>query len=193
MPTLYHYSALINLPAILREGLRLGEIAGQFDPGAQAVSLTTQTDPVGMQLWGMEVPNKTAVRFACAIPDGDARLEATRKAWKRLRVPKGFFKFLDPAAQSRLWYFYHGVIAAERFVVQLRGRGGYVDATAEALAALAEEEAKFQMVSPPGRPWVLEVSANDPAYADYWYFTDEYPADRLGLVRPARSLATRAA
>jgi hypothetical protein len=62
MPLLYHYSPLLHLEAILREGLRLGEIAGDPDPSAQAVSLTTQADPVGMHLWGQEIPFETAFR-----------------------------------------------------------------------------------------------------------------------------------
>jgi hypothetical protein len=89
------------------------------------------------------------------------------------------------------------VIPAGRFAVQLRGRGGYVEATAEALArvlpALEAEEARYVRVSPPGMPWKLDLRVRDAEYRDHWLVTDPYPADRFGLVGPAGPPAARAA
>ena len=70
MSILYHYSPLIHLPLILREGLTTGEIAQPTlldRKVAKAVSLTSQTDHERLFFWGgtTSLAFKTAVRFVC--------------------------------------------------------------------------------------------------------------------------------
>src|SRR2546421_122897 len=99
MPVLHHYSPLLHLPAILRDGLARGEIVrpGQRFEAEIVVSLTSQLDPERVHCWGSAAnPLKTTVRYVCRLPDGDQRLEPYRQAWQRLAVPKLWREHLDP-------------------------------------------------------------------------------------------------
>jgi hypothetical protein len=186
VPALYHYTGLLHLAEILREGLWRGEIARSDDPTQQAISLTAQTNPDSLFCWGREpCPEKTSVRFVCAIPGGDDKLEPARKVWDRLRVWKQFKDVLAPFGQVKWWYFYHGLIPLDRLAVQFRGRAGYVDVSAEAMARVvpivAAEREKYATYTPPDEPWALDVRTKDPAYKDLWLLDDVFAAERFGL------------
>lgn len=185
MPTLYHYSPLLHLPPILRDGLTLGEIA-QPNPfrREQAISLTTQPDPDRIVCWGVSEPIKTAVRYACNLPDGDERLEATRNAWKRLNIPKAFQDKLDPQRQAKWWSFWHGTIPVEWFTVELRGKGGYVMLTdtdrERVLYEVSAVREKFEFVVPPDEPHALDARLKDGSdKSPLWLLVEVYPADRF--------------
>lgn len=186
MPVLYHYSPLLHLPSIMQGGLCRGEIVHP-NPTVQrqAVSLTTQTDPERLACWGERTPleMKTAVRYVCRLDDGDPRLEPARQTWKRLGVPPKFMRVIDPLGQSKWWSFYHGVIGPERFTVQLRSGGGYVEPTADQLAAVvravADERGHYESVPHPEYPSVISYAPKDPDASDYWLLEEVFPADRF--------------
>jgi hypothetical protein len=187
MPTLYHYSPLFHLAQIMSEGLWRGEVATDDTSTRQAVSLTTQTDPDSLRCWGggESLAEKTAVRYACRIADDDGKLEPARKTWERLHVWKRLKDSLAPFGQAKWWYFYHGVITVEHLAVQFRGRGGYVDVSAEAMARIlplvAAEREKYETWVPPEAPWSLCIGLKDPDYKDTWLADETFPAERFGL------------
>lgn len=186
MPVLYHYSPLMHLPGIMAGGLFRGEIV-HTDPTVcrQAVSLTTQTDPERLACWGERTPlaMKTAVRYVCRIDDGDPLLEPSRQTWKRLGVPPSLMRAIDPLGQSKWWSFYHGIITPERFTVQLRSGNGYVEPTAEQLAAVLQavsiERDHYESVPHPEYPSVIYYAPKDPNATDYWLLEEVFPADRF--------------
>ncbi|WP_148087658.1 hypothetical protein [Gemmata obscuriglobus] len=148
-----------------------------------AVSLTTQTDPDTLLCWSTRLPVKTAVRYACRIPDGDVRLEPALAAWKRLGVPaKTIRNGLNPAGQAKWWSFFHGVIPPDCFTVELWGRAGYVPLTSpdKVISEVAAARAKFVFSVPPDMPWALAAERRDEgdASAD-WLMSETHPADRF--------------
>ncbi len=189
MSILYHYSCLLHLPPILRDGLTIGEIAQpelRHRKIANAVSLTSQTDHDRLFFWGgtTSIPFKTAVRYVCNIPEGDSNLELARSVWKRLNVSSKVVKKLDSTGQSKWWYFYHGVIPPERFTVELWGRHGFVPATSDQLSRIVTEvdsvRDKFEFIVPPNEPWVLDLRLKDPSdKSPLWVLKEACPADRF--------------
>jgi hypothetical protein len=182
--TLYHYSPLIHLPPILREGLWNGEIA-QPDPRRHevAVSLTTQTDPDRLVCWSTTDPWKTAVRYVCQVADRDPRLEPARDAWQRLRVPPKARKALDPCGQSKWWYFYKGTIPVDQLTVQLRSEAGYVPVTDldRVVEAVSVERDKFHFVVPEGLPFILDLVPKDKDAPPSWILSEVFPAERFAV------------
>jgi hypothetical protein len=186
MPVLYHYSPLMHLPGIMTGGLSRGDIAHPNPTVCrQAVSLTTQTDPDRLACWGNRTPlaRKTAVRYVCRLDDGDPMLEPSRQTWKRLGVPPKFMSRLDPLGQSKWWSFYHGTIPPERYTVQLRSVGGYVEPTADQLAAVvravAMERDRYESVPHPVCPAVIYYAPKNPDASDHWLLEELFPADRF--------------
>jgi hypothetical protein len=194
MSILYHYSPLIHLPLILRDGLTTGEIAQPTlldRKVATAVSLTSQTDHERLFFWGgtTSLAFKTAVRFVCDIPDGDSKLEPARSVWKRLNVPPKAVKLLDSTGQSKWWFFYHGVIPPERFTVEFWGSKGYVPMTSEQLSPIVAEVSlvrdKFEFLVPPNEPWALDLRLKDESdQSPLWLLQEERPADRFLRMQP---------
>jgi len=114
---------------------------------------------------------------------------------------------IDPLGQSKWWSFYHGIITPERFTVQLRSRGGYVEPTAKELAAVLKavsmEREHYESVPHPEYPavicyalkglhgwWpaygpateypaVICYALKDPNKTDYWLLEAVFPADRF--------------
>lgn len=189
MSILYHYSCLLHLPPILREGLTIGEIAQpelRHRKMANAVSLTSQTDHERLFFWGGSRSKafKTAVRYVCDIPDGDSKLEPARNTWKRLNVSPKVVKLLDSIGQSKWWFFYHGVIPPERFTVEFWGSKGYVPMTSDQLAPIVAEVTlvrdKFEFLVPPDEPWALDLRLKDESDpSPLWLLQEERPADRF--------------
>ena len=180
--TLYHYSPILHLPAVLREGLCRGDVAHHdFRVQHQAVNLTTQADPD--RLGHGATPYKTGFRYVCRVPVSDmARLEPQRAMWWRLGVSEAIVRRLDPHGHAKWWSHYFGVIPRGQFDAQLRGRAGYVAPTDADLARVSEavegERGHYEFVSPPDAPYLVFVRPLD-AVRDNWLLTDPFPADRL--------------
>ena len=188
MPTLYHYSPLMHLPLILTHGLSRGEIVHPHRyVNAQAVSLTTQTDPTRLACWGERTtfPPKAAVRYVCRLEDGDPKLEQACQTWKRLGVPAKSMSMIDPLGQSKWWSFYHGTIPIDRITIQLRTGNGYIDPTSEQLAdvvrAVQCERDRYEFFPHPEMPSILCMARKDEDMSDEWLPTEAYPADRFHL------------
>ena len=176
MITLYHYTKLFNLPPILSDGLARGDVPHP-DPSVRevAVNLTTQADPDTLNCWsrGMGRPRlHLAVRCVCPIDPADPLLEPARRAMDRLAVPPVFRRRLDPSGQSKWWYLYHGVIPADRLVVQLRTPAGYVEPHARQLAELAArvaaERATYTVERHPVFPTAVRYIRSAATSADEW-------------------------
>lgn len=185
LPTLFHYSGVLHLPPICRDGLSRGEIArhdGKVD--GTAVSLTTQTDPARLNCWAGPQPTKTAVRYTCRIPDGDPKLESALETWRRVGVPAKYVREnLNPHGQAKWWFFYHGIIPPDRFTVELWGKAGYVPVSGPELGRVVAEVAtvreKFDFVVPPEMPWALAAVLKDESdESPLWVLDETHPADR---------------
>jgi hypothetical protein len=184
--TLFHYSALAYLAPILAEGLRRGAIAVPWKNAFhEAVSLTTQADPDGAAFWIDPFPWKLGVRYVCEIADDDPKLEPTKEAWKRLKVPKKWVEAFDPRGQAKWWSFYHGTIPPDRFVVELRCRRGYVRPSPDELAAVRQaavaERDKFAPVPNPSKPWLDEWAPKVEGYFSVLFLGEHYPGDFFGV------------
>jgi len=188
MGVLYHYSSLVHLPPIIRDGLSEGEVSVPNPRGrTTAVSLTSQTDYERLFLWGKPErdPHKTAVRYACHLEDGDDKQEPARSAWRQLNVPPKYLKQrLDPLGQAKWWYFYHGVIPPGQFTVEFWGRRGYVPVPPGALSRIAAEvelaRGFFEFFVQPGKPLDLFMKLKNPAdTAPLWLMEEAFPADRF--------------
>ncbi len=183
---LHHYSMLIHLPPICRDGLSRGDIAHHDSRVLhQAVSLTTQADPDRLRCWGSAPsPQNAAVRYVCRLPDGDAALEPALDTWRRLGVRPAFLKACNPNGQAKWWYFYFGVIPPESFTVELRGRDGYVPVAGPDLARVAAEVGadrdKYDISSPPQAPFLIYCTLKDEADPPARCLLGEtHPAERL--------------
>jgi hypothetical protein len=184
---LFHYSPLAHLPKILSEGLSKGDIAVPWRNVWQvAVSLTTQSDPDRTAFWIEPYPFKMAVRYVCEIPSDDPKLEATRETWKRLKVPNNWIRVYDSRGQAKWWYFYHGIIPPELFVVELRSQSGYVRPTPEERAnvcmAIEAERQKHTFEADPAQPNLVYMVPTEPGYHSRLLHEEGFPADLFGIV-----------
>lgn len=74
MPTLYHFTARLYLPSILRNGINKGDVATAPDHGFNAPWLTTDPE-FGSQPWDRgSFLDKTEVRLTVEVPEGDQNL-----------------------------------------------------------------------------------------------------------------------
>ncbi len=119
---LYHYTCLLWLPGILREGfLANGTTA---DCPVKGANFTTSTSREA-QAWGMgSAADKTQVRLTAEVPQD--KLVTQRDLWKRYRIKRQVRDILDPHGQSKFWYIYLGQLPPTSIVaVELATKVGY--------------------------------------------------------------------
>jgi hypothetical protein len=148
---LFHFTAREHLPAIMREGLRLGDVPTLTlrGPGQNAVWLTTNPSPNGHGLGsareltdedrefhrqltgvlpprGSRYPDKRAVRITIGELPEPARLVRWCR-WSRRNVADEIYDCLARAGgeKHRSWYIYRGVIPPASFAaVEFRNGDG---------------------------------------------------------------------
>src|SRR5262249_46332243 len=120
---MFHFTGLISLPQILREGISKGEVPISPTDLRLAPNLTT-SHRAESQFWTCgSVVDKTKARLAVDIPDGDQRLEAWPALIRRCNGPKWYHRRLDPRGQGKFWFVFWGVIPPEWIgAVELRGQ-----------------------------------------------------------------------
>jgi hypothetical protein len=156
---LYHFTARELLPAIMREGLRLGDVPTGMFSGENAVWLTTLPNPSGHGLgsareltdedrefhrqWrgvllpkGARYADKRAVRITIGeLPEPRRLVRWSR--WGRQRVASHVYGALVRADGSKhgSWFLYWGVIPPDRFAaVEFRNGEGQYSPNEDALA-----------------------------------------------------------
>lgn len=100
---LYHYTCLMNLPAILRDGIIYGEF-----PLAVGVtklgwpSFTSEPFCLEAAWTGDGRLDKTRVRLTVDVPD--QFLKCHRDLWQELKVEKWFQELMVPNGDGRNWF-----------------------------------------------------------------------------------------
>ena len=138
---LFHFTCLYHLPSICREGIAKGEVPLTAFRALNAPNLTSNPNPAA-QHWTLGgVLDKTKVRIAVNIPDGDERLESWHKACERLRIERGVRRLLDRAGQGqgKFWFLFWGTIPPAWFdSVSLRNGSTCVPLSGADLDTLCE-------------------------------------------------------
>jgi hypothetical protein len=138
---LYHFTCLLHLPPILREGITMGEvpIPVSTDRFPSAPNLTTNPSP-DAQLWMCNGKfNKLRVRLTVDVPDGDGKLQSWTDTSKQHNIPRSWSRRLDPTGQRKFWYIYWGVVPTAWITsVEVRDRLGYVPVAGDVLAGLVD-------------------------------------------------------
>jgi hypothetical protein len=139
MKTFYHFTSLERLPAIKREGLRLGDVPTSARSGENGVWLTTDSSPSGHGLsvnremtsqerhfvlsWkgvlppeGTRFEDRTAVRIVIRkMPDIGQLVRWKR--WGRRNCKSGIYDALIRGGGTKhgSWYVFFGIIPPENF------------------------------------------------------------------------------
>jgi hypothetical protein len=121
---LFHFTSLCALPDVLQDGITRGEVALGPTDYRQAPSLTTSMQGRA-QTWARgSALDKTKVRLAVAVPDGETRLEWWPEVCRRLNVPRRYQRALDPTGQGKFWFVFWGAIPPDWIrAAEVRGEG----------------------------------------------------------------------
>lgn len=147
---LYHFTNLFNLPPILKEGIKLGEVAVSPGHRVNAVNLTTNPNP-GSQSWKQHQPtDKTKVRLTLQLPQPDPLLRPWRDFCKERQVDKKLMRLLDPYGQGKFWWLYFGTIPPQVIeAIEVFSASEYRVVAGDELqarvAAIEEERLKFDV------------------------------------------------
>ncbi len=148
---LYHFTALTHLPAIVREGLRIGLVP--IDPTVSitelnAPNLTKNPNPTAQAIWCRGIVNKTKIRMTVEVPDTD--LTSFRQIKDQYKMRSSWVKALDPYYERRHWYFAFGGVPVEQIKkIEIFEDGVYRELLPDELQALVariEEEKKKKFV-----------------------------------------------
>jgi hypothetical protein len=145
---LYHFTCLLHLPRILRDGINQGQVPISPQMILNAPNLTTSGSPSAQRWAAGGCTDKTKVRLTVSIPGGDERLEPWRDVCRRFRVEKQWQRRLDPTGQGKFWHIYWGVVPPEWIeAVELRDGDAYAPCTGDelrdVLAAVEAERGKL--------------------------------------------------
>src|SRR5262245_26233803 len=113
---LYHFTCLLNLPSILRDGISKGEVpVGHYDI-RQAPNLTTNPNGEAVHYLSA-VTDKTKVRLTVSIPAGDNSLESWSPVCAREKTAPAYRRKLQQGArgQTKFYYVYWGVVPPDWF------------------------------------------------------------------------------
>jgi hypothetical protein len=112
MPTLYHFTGQVYLPALLRDGISKGDVATEPNRGFNAPWLTSNPH-LDEQRWGTgSTLNKTAVRCTVEIPEGDDALWSWDRLVREYEIPDYWVNAMTTGLGEKPehWYIYMGVI-----------------------------------------------------------------------------------
>jgi hypothetical protein len=142
--SLYHFTGLVHLPAITREGLTKGEVPlsmrdVKYGPRLSAPNLTRNADPAALHWENGFGLSKTTVRITVAIPPGDPKLVAYLTLCRKRGAPRRVLRTLDPHGQAKNWWVYHGTIPPAWFSeIAIHDGSGYVPLGSEELQNLID-------------------------------------------------------
>src|SRR5688572_3197610 len=99
---LYHFTCLMHLPEILRDGLATGQFPVRPNLVLNAPAFTSNASPEAQHWVGVGLVDKLKVRLEADVPD-DHR-EPWRQAVKRQKVDREFLRRLDTHGQGKFWH-----------------------------------------------------------------------------------------
>jgi len=125
---LYHFTNLLSLPAILREGITTGEVPISpnlaYSQRPSAANLTTNGDPAAQDVWTGGPTNKIAIRLTVELPVEE--LTSFREVKEKYRIRSSWLKLIAPYEHRRHWYFaMNGVRPEQIEKVELLDNGQY--------------------------------------------------------------------
>lgn len=125
---LHHFTNLLSLPAILREGITMGEVPISpdlpYNRRPNAANLTTNGDPTAQDVWTGGLTNKIAVRLTVELPVEE--LTSFREVKEKYRIRSSWLKLIAPYEHRRHWYFaMNGVRPEQIEKVELLDNGLY--------------------------------------------------------------------
>jgi hypothetical protein len=115
---LYHFTGLVHLSAIMREGLRKGEVPIRPRGDVpQAVNLTALPERSSQTGWGGGCGfDKTALRITVELHP--QKIESFKEVRARFKIPSGYAKLLNKGGGADPYnhFFYFGVIPPSDFL-----------------------------------------------------------------------------
>ncbi len=143
---LFHFTNLLSLPAILREGITKGEVPISpnlaYNRRPSAANLTTNGSPTDQQVWIGGPTNKVAVRPTVDVPD--AELTSFRAVKDRYAIRSSWLKVIAPYEHRRHWYFAFGGVRPDQIQrIEILENGEYrqlSQAEVQELVAMIEAE-----------------------------------------------------
>lgn len=143
--TLYHFTCLMNLPAILREGITKGEVPISLASfkGPSAANLTRNPSPLATGSWGATkaLTNKTKVRLTVEVRK--TLVSSFAEINRAYNVPPQWVKALAPNGEGKDWFYvFSGVQPDSITKVEIEDNGEYREPEADELAALVERIAE---------------------------------------------------
>ncbi|MAX35777.1 MAG: hypothetical protein CME33_04315 [Gimesia sp.] len=170
---LYHFTSLLHLPQIMREGLSRGEVpigpyAYRFIP--QAVNLTKDGTARGNSDWNKSnYLDKTRVRILVDLPN--EHLMSFRQMRKKFQVKRSWVRKMAPNQEHRNWYFaFDGVPTdqIQKVEIAFKQPGRYEEVSEERLAQIQKtveaERASLPIVETSEGP----AFAEEPRLLDSW-------------------------
>lgn len=117
---LYHFTCMLHLPSILREGITRGELPidpnEPYDKSPQAANLTSngrRNDQIRTWTEGTIV-DKSRVRLQVDVPDGE--LMTFRTAKQKFGLREKWLKILDPYQERHGWFYAFGGVKPDQIV-----------------------------------------------------------------------------
>lgn len=186
---LYHWTALVWLADIFRDGINRGEVPIREDSRLSFPNLTGSSNPHGQEWTQGGIADKTRVRLSVEISNGDPLLKAWPKVLQEYKVPKQWAKWLNDkgGGQAKFWYIYFGTIPPEWIkTVEVREGSTFQTKEGETLQALLksidDEREKLELVKD---GHLTYVGLKD-GVTSCWLL--DGPEMLSGLARPASNL-----
>ncbi len=102
---LYHFTGLLHLPPILKDGITKGEFPVDYYKVLQYPNLTKEKNPLSNTVWSQgSTIDKTKIRLTCNVEEKNLKNQLSY--WKELKVGKQFIKDIDKYGESYNWYIY---------------------------------------------------------------------------------------
>jgi hypothetical protein len=133
---LYHFTCLLWLPEILKDGITLGEVPTgptRSKDRPNAANLTNDPDPRHQSVWtGRNAADKTKVRLTVEVPDNEVM--SFRQLVDRFKIKSSWLKRIDPSYQRPHWFFaFDGVSPEKITTVEIREGDTYKAISGEEL------------------------------------------------------------
>jgi hypothetical protein len=137
---LYHFTNLLNLPGIMRDGITLGEVPVShkipYCDRPKAANLTRIKEPKENTFWCKQGPtNKLKIRLTVDVPDKDLMMFAD--AVIKYKIADDWVKKLAPENHRKQWYYAFGGVKPSQIIrVERLVDGKYEKQDQAALATL---------------------------------------------------------
>jgi len=192
---LFHFTAKMHLPNILREGISRGEVptmplskARKYNDVPQAVNLTRNQNAHSQNCWSVGVMDKTAIRLT--IDATRLKVVTFKDVRKQYKIPHSYISQLAPAKEHFDWYFVFGIVHPSSIrVIDVKCNDHYRALDAEAVQSLIEqievEKRQFDIINIDGaNAFTLKEGVSDS-----WLIDGAYRSEYLEQVAENRRAA----